>query len=63
MNKLSSNIKRRRTAPEPQREFEHILPTAISAVSSHIPNDIEITQVYIELRQGNVKLGYDYQKE
>lgn len=63
MKKLPSGIKRRRTAPKTQQEFEDILPAAISVVSNMLPSNVEVTQVYIELRQENVKLSYDYEKE
>lgn len=63
MKKLPSGIKRRRSTPKSQQEFEDILPAAISAVSSRLPSDVEVIQVYIGLRQEDVKLSYDYQKE
>lgn len=63
MKKLHSGIKRRRTAPKTQQEFEDILPAAISVVSNMLPSNVEVIQVYIGLRQENVKLSYDYEKE
>lgn len=63
MKKLHSGIKRRRTAPKPQQEFEDILPAAISVVSNMLPSNVEVIQVYIGLRQENVKISYDYEKE
>jgi|GEM_PF-4941233 len=63
MKKLPSGIKRRNSLPKPKQEFEDILPAAISAVSSRLPSDVEVIQVYIGLRQEDVKLSYDYEKE
>lgn len=63
MKKLPSGIKRRTSNPKPKQEFEDILPAAISVVSNMLPSNVEVIQVYIGLRQENVKLSYDYEKE
>ncbi|MFK4897375.1 hypothetical protein [Lactococcus petauri] len=61
--KLSPNIKRKQVKQSPQREFEHVLPAAISAISNRLDAGIEVHEVYICLKNGKEYLSYDYKKE
>ena len=62
--RLSPAIKRRMangTEHKPP-DFEHVLPTALSAIRQFIDEDVEIYEVYIALKNDGAILSYDFKE-
>lgn len=63
--KISPGIKRRMTAEiqNKERNFDYVLPVAISAIKRNIDDDVIIEDVYVCLKNNrNETLSYEYKK-